>query len=172
MTNRHTNWTREQIALLFEYWPTTSSREIAKMLNRRFGTKYTRNAVLGKCFRIGLVKPEQPSLPRMSKVVPPRRVPPPKPVRLKIVKEVKRAPPPLVVIPQSAWEPLPDTSPINIVSLKSVTCRWPVDVVDASEQMFCGAKCDYRYCPTHTAVGTRATQTSSKLYIRSLRQYA
>jgi hypothetical protein len=107
----------------------------------------------------------------MSKAKTGQRVPPPKPVRFKVVKEDKPSPP-LIVIPESAWEPLPNTDPINILSLKALTCRWPVDVVDASEQMFCGAECSHRYCPTHTAVGTRASQTDSNMYIRSLRRYA
>jgi hypothetical protein len=173
MTNRKTNWTSEQVALVVEFWPTKTARQIAHLLNKKFGTKYTRNAVIGKCMRYGLVKPQSPSLPRLAKVKTMRCVPPPKPVRVKIVNEDKSVPHlPWIVIPESSWDPLPNTNPINIMALNRRTCRWPVEIVGAAEQMYCGTDCNDRYCSTHTALGSSAYQTDTKLFIRSLRQYA
>jgi GcrA cell cycle regulator len=40
-----------------------SYRTIATMLNEKFGTSYTKNAVLGKAARIGIVKESAPSVP-------------------------------------------------------------------------------------------------------------
>ena len=49
------NWPAEHEAALIEYIAAGSFQEIATMINQRFGTNYSRNAVLGKANRMKLL---------------------------------------------------------------------------------------------------------------------
>jgi|GEM_PF-946957 len=63
------NWPPERCDALREYFVKGMSySEIAKAINARFGTSYTRNAVLGRAKRMGLVAPERIKSPS---IVPP-----------------------------------------------------------------------------------------------------
>lgn len=54
--SRHqTMWTQEATDLLIEHYKTgITASASAKMINAKFGTKYTRNAIIGKRDRVGL----------------------------------------------------------------------------------------------------------------------
>lgn len=51
-----TLWTRRCETTLVMMWPSHSASEIADVLNRHMGMKFTRNAVIGKAHRLGLSK--------------------------------------------------------------------------------------------------------------------
>lgn len=55
MRTQH-KWTDEHYALLKELFPNGSHAWIAEQLNAKIGSNLSRNAVIGKCHRIGLVK--------------------------------------------------------------------------------------------------------------------
>jgi GcrA cell cycle regulator len=55
-------WTPEHCQALREYRARgLSYGEIARRLNAKFGTTYTRNAALGRGMRMGLPSPERPA---------------------------------------------------------------------------------------------------------------
>ena len=58
--------------------------EIARRLNAKYGTTYTRNAALGRGVRMGLPRPEQPGKRRAPKI---KRLGQPKRTRLKPYRE-------------------------------------------------------------------------------------
>lgn len=60
-----TNWAPEHSAALRELMAKgLSYSEIAKTINERFGTNYTRNATIGRSKRMGLTRPAKPASPQ------------------------------------------------------------------------------------------------------------
>lgn len=49
-----------------------------------------------------------------------------------------------------AFDPLPGLSPVLLTDLQSNECHWPVNGLDGSEPIFCGAHAPRLYCDTHT----------------------
>jgi GcrA cell cycle regulator len=113
--------------------------EIAKEMNRRFGTSYTRNAVLGRGKRIGLVTPET------MKTRQPARGPKPKARRAQVCPTQDRQAPFLVPpVPERA-EPVQlrcvGVSPrlIGLVELEPGDCHYPYGGdTDGDPIVFCG----------------------------------
>ena len=57
-------WEEAHSTALREYLDKGMSfAEIARALNARFGTAYSRNAAIGRARRMGLANPERPKLP-------------------------------------------------------------------------------------------------------------
>jgi GcrA cell cycle regulator len=81
------NWASAHCDALRDYFlKGMSYAEIGREINVRFGTSYTRNAVIGRAKRMGLALPERvksppivPPLPNGPRAVLPRRSAPPKP---------------------------------------------------------------------------------------------
>jgi GcrA cell cycle regulator len=72
------NWAEQHSLALREYLKTgLSFAEIAKAINARFNTAYSRNATIGRARRLGLSGPERSGRPAR-----PKPSPKPKPVRL------------------------------------------------------------------------------------------
>lgn len=169
----HPTWNPNHAQILAEMWPNFSASYIARHLNETYGCKYSRNAVIGKAGRMKLQKP----LKQRTGINPPpkkkeRTQVAAKPKRFVMVKPIEfDYHPPRVIVAQEAWDPLPDNNPINIMKLNSKTCRWPVDVVDSNEQMFCGAPCNVIYCASHMAVNVRQNTMSSKNFMQMMRRY-
>lgn len=57
-------WTQERVALLSELNPQGTSSWMAAEINARTGSSFTRNAVIGKLLRIGLIKAIVPGVVR------------------------------------------------------------------------------------------------------------
>lgn len=151
------SWTEERVGVLKKlYAAGISATEIAVQLNCGF----SRNAVLGKAHRLGLVVSarrqttrKRPTLassgtaptPKASPVslaVTPIALPPP----------VRRVKPNEKLIPAT-----PKGKYISILDLRNNTCRWPFDNHDpeiAGSFLFCGDPSadladDRPYCPFH-----------------------
>ncbi len=70
-------WTDEQTAVLIELIAAgKSSKEVAEALNAQFCTSHSKNAVIGKCNRLGLSRPDKPQ----------RTPPKPREPRVRIVR--------------------------------------------------------------------------------------
>lgn len=48
-----------------------------------------------------------------------------------------------------AFDPLPGRAPIHLTELTKTQCRWPVNGIDGSEPIFCGAHAGAVYCNSH-----------------------
>ena len=122
----------------------------------KLGGGVTRNAVLGKIYRlrkaghlIPLHRPEPPPRVRSTPPAPPRvRSTPPAPPR------VQRARPAPLRVQRARPAPLPlANSAITMMDLKANHCRWPLNDAVDEEFIFCG---DNRvsgkpYCVEHCA---------------------
>lgn len=113
----------------------------------------TRNAVIGKLGRMGLigdpVKNRQRAQDR-DKAVRKRQE-----ARARTAVPVLKAPKPA---PRTAIEtPPPPPEGIPLEALTKHTCRWPL--LDGVPQLFCGHHAeDGRYCPAHSAKSASANQ--------------
>jgi GcrA cell cycle regulator len=111
-------WPAEHIETLRGLWPTYTATQITAVLNasQRWHC-YTRCAVLGKAFRLGLPKKACP--PARSKKHKTERVTERKPVKRDIMHP---KPVPLPKVP-----PVPLVAKnLSIMELTSTTCRWPI----------------------------------------------
>lgn len=151
-----------------------SASQIAKEL----GQGISRNAVIGKIHRSGMVRPAA-ALPLMRGkqiahtrpkrfLVPPApkvrkpHVNPPKPVA-----EPESYHPPRVVIKANAWEPLPGSDPQP--ECKHGFCKWPVGTWDEGDRAFCANPAKWHkdgyalsYCTDHHAMSVDPVQPKYK----------
>ena len=120
-----------------------SMGQIAEKLNAEFHTEITRNAVIGRCRRIGLTG-RIPGTPRSKKVRAPKRVAskpdaPIAPIRLRQVASpdaVKRR----------------RNESLSIYQLREDDCHWPLGAVDDYPPFqYCGKPSLFGrpYCPVH-----------------------
>lgn len=141
-----------------------NARECADILNAEFGFKLTRNAILGKTFRLRL----KGSLPKTAK---PYKLPkPPKPEVVRSIRAIttpkfnpdaKMKSPPAgthkyTPLPEATWKPLAGVEPVLLVSALPAHCRWPIETGNEHMGHWCcgGVKiADSPYCKTHHAVG-------------------
>lgn len=117
-----------------------STRVAAEELSQEFGTHFSRNAVIGKCHRIGIDLGGGYSKP------------PPKPYKRREPRKTVlngRAPvvskPKTIKPPQPVCEPLPNAGTVEqLLALKSHHCRW----IDNGS--FCGQRVVHKsWCPKH-----------------------
>lgn len=154
------SWTEERIDLLQRLWlqGMSASRIAAELANG-----LTRNAVIGKVYRLGLsgrakVAPATSASPRPQHKASPRTLSP-RPstpiiqgnTALAIKPAMIEAPAPLprkeVVVPIS--------EPVTILDLRESMCRWPVGDPTSPEFRYCGAKKmpgEGPYCSHHARV--------------------
>jgi GcrA cell cycle regulator len=119
-----------------------SNTEIARMLSREFRISLSRNAVIGKIARLGLVHRHGASKGGGSK---PGRVPPrPKPVK---------SFPALPALPAAPGEAkrsrVERPGTLSLLELRDGDCKWPDG--DGPSFMFCGRTCvpERPYCEEH-----------------------
>jgi hypothetical protein len=108
---------------------------LAATLNKEFGLKLTRNAIVGRCHRLKLPAREAPII----------RKPKPGPKSMKIVKI--DAP----IVPHEAIKP-PEDNVLTIYQLGFGDCRWPLgEAMDRPPFLYCGqAALEGRpYCAAH-----------------------
>jgi GcrA cell cycle regulator len=108
-----------------------SGSAIAKALTEKFDTPFSRSAVLGKIFRLGIRQPAVPIAPRGY--------------------QPGRMLPPNAALPIG---PLPSNCElVTILDLAAHHCRWPVSEVRGTDTVFCGAPRieGWSYCREHAA---------------------
>lgn len=128
-------WTEERVSVLTRLWSEgLSASQIARQLG-----DVTRNAVIGKVHRLGLSGRATPSRSE----------------RPRVTTRKKRAPKPIIVIPETVKEAvLADGNYVTVRTLKEGMCKWPYGDPSSSEFHFCGqgAEANAPYCAAHSAV--------------------
>jgi GcrA cell cycle regulator len=130
-----------------------SMRDIAWAINLKFQTDYSRNAVCGKAFRLGLKAIEKAKVIRKPREKQPYK---PRPKR----------PPPLNIeaLQMQCSEIIPRN--LKLVDLKESDCRWPYG---SGPYVHCGHRKieGSSYCPNHYALsisnGTASERRASQM---------
>lgn len=164
------SWTDEQIAVLRELWGKESASKIAK----KIGGSASRNAVIGKAHRLGLVKRGRVAKVRGDTLLaPPRKrvlaAKPPKPPRATRISAITGLPMRNLPAAHLPREPAPPPRPDQdiprkaLIDLEAGDCRWPVTIAEgtpAERHMFCGDKQvpGSSYCACHLQRATNAWQ--------------
>jgi len=126
------NWSHEEDETFKAMWlEGKSAAQISRVLPGR-----TRNAVLGRVFRLGL--PQRVSsigAARAPRVAPAPRIVAPKPVALPADEE---------------QDPGPMDPPLTTLTVRDHHCKWPYDAA-RSDYHYCGQppKDDHPFCPYH-----------------------
>jgi GcrA cell cycle regulator len=137
-------WSDDRVTTLTLLWRDgVSASQIA---NRLGGV--TRNAVIGKVYRLGLSGRATPSRPARA----PRVCAPSAPRRARTA-----ALRPLRVAPPVACAPPPEGPGLvdDLVHLGAHACKWPIGDPKRPDFSFCGRRTDGRYCAAHEAVAVR-----------------
>lgn len=170
------SWTDERTDTLKSLWAEGLS---ASQIARQMGG-VTRNAVIGKVHRLGLIGRADPSRPG-ERVARPKAERPRRPRKPVIVASnavfEKAERPPVVIVPARAWEPLPGSTPRPWTE-RGRGCAWPVKVAGAEVQHSCcrPKKAGHpNYCPEHARLGVseaNAKAPRGSALARSMRRYA
>ena len=148
------NWAEEHSQALREYLERgLSYSEIARAINARFNTAYSRNAAIGRAKRLGLSSPEQPDRPAR-----PRPQPKPNPVRLNKMRArfLAETRPRLEVFERAAALKLRCVGilprHLSLIDLGDGDCRYPYGGDEEGEVItFCGhpRREGSSYCVSH-----------------------
>ena len=136
-------WTDGQIEQLKQLWVDGLS---ASQIGSRLG--FSRNAILGKVFRLCLPHREIRAKPAL---VPRER----KPRKARIAKiKIARTP---SVIARTTYQPIVASNPTSFLKLQPHHCRWVLGDPAGADTMFCGAVVapDKRYCLGHCNIAYR-----------------
>jgi GcrA cell cycle regulator len=153
--------------------------EAATAINARFGTGYTRNAVIGQAYRHIKSKRDQTGRGNARrKPKPPPRAVAPAPVKIDGPGRGNRRRPPPAPPPAPSREPepdpvvAPDSRRVTLMELRPEMCKWPIGVVGASDFGFCGAGAigGKSYCQHHCGVAYHATVAGLKKESREWRE--
>lgn len=139
-------WTNERVVLLTRLVKEGYSRaNIAVELNESTGSRFTRDAVIGKAHRLGVHSEVARVKQRKSPL--PRQKPP----------EYSHAP---NIAPQFQCEGI-DPLHLTLDQIGRGQCRWPFGL---SDYTFCGLSVltGSSYCPAHRAEGTYAGTVSER----------
>lgn len=167
MTATSVAWTEERIATITERWKNgDSASAIAASLTYEARQEITRNAVLGKLKRLGVMR--KGSRPIAQRVKRPRPEPKPRVLRIPKAQTVIEPDPEvdLSVFRSRAWEPLERSLSIPLERLTESTCKWPLG--RESPYLFCGdAPIDGKpYCAIHARMATGHGTISERVAAR------
>ncbi len=153
MTSAKPGWTDELVETITKSWNAGNS---ATEIGAAIGV--SRNAVLGKLSRLGLLgtlhlKAGQAPRPKPTSAQPRRK---PRPAAKPVDKTANRKVS-VLAIEDFIVEPLtlPDQRGMKLHELTNTTCRWPLGPTLAPAELYCGAtqadlSGDRPYCPFHT----------------------
>lgn len=160
-------WTKESKDRLRELaapgHDTLSDYDIANILNKEFGTSFSRNAIIGMRGRMLLFKARKERKHHARGEYRPRAILQPKDkpgqnLNFHSWRSPKPSKPPVLVEPKEAQQGFPYRA--SLLELNNSTCRWPVwpHFVDPPdrEYFFCGEPsadlgASKPYCPYHTS---------------------
>jgi GcrA cell cycle regulator len=153
------SWTNERIELLQKLWLEGCS---ASRIAGELGAGVTRNAVIGKVFRLGLsgrVESVAGHVPPSSHQKASRRSAPQRSSAHASIGNTALALQPMVVEdlrPQVVRDVVvPICEPVTIMDLRESMCRWPMGDPTQSEFRYCGAKKlpgQGPYCSCHAGI--------------------
>ncbi len=140
-----TSWTDERIELLRRLWLDGMS---ASRIAGELANGMTRNAVIGKVYRLGLSGRAKPS--GIVEAMPKARAKPAPPTGGEALQRmmVVRGNTVLAISPSPIEEPVPAVAedvvvafaqPVTIVDLRESMCHWPIGDPGSAEFRFCGA---------------------------------
>ncbi|MBC6402608.1 MAG: GcrA cell cycle regulator [Hyphomonadaceae bacterium] len=150
-------WTEDRVEILTKLWEEgLSASQIAEKLGA-----VTRNAVIGKVYRLGLSGRAKSAQP---KTVPPAKTATLTPRAMREVPpsfETASAPAP------SGTKSLPNGEFATILTIRDHMCRWPIGDPSASDFRFCGRRVKNKepYCEAHCSVAyqpVRRRDTASR----------
>ncbi|MDX3971511.1 MAG: GcrA family cell cycle regulator [Bradyrhizobium sp.] len=160
------HWPSEHSDALRDYFlKGMSYAEIGRQINARFGTAYTRSAVVGRARRLGLVVPEWMTSPSIA---------PSSPGEACLISPRRSALPNLSLPPKSAMKPAArvklrcvGVQPrlIQLVELEPADCRYPYGGdKDGEDITFCGHPCQpgSSYCAPHARLTRRPEAASAR----------
>lgn len=179
-------WNDETIAKLKRLWADGFS---ASQISTEFKGVVTRNAVIGKAARLGLVRSTAARKASLSLAnvntgvrkqfkAAPKAAPAPKAAaapskpRLTIasngaVYETADSAPTLPPVKAAVWAPLPGSDPVTIMGLGPRSCRWPIDLLDATELHFCGLRAiEGPYCGRHAELSAPRAGSKERLDLK------
>ena len=131
------NWSAERVTQLKSLWHEgLSASEVARALGA-----VTRNAVLGKLHRLGLLGTKATSRPTRQRLSAPKRS------ANRVCKASASAP-----VPEPDPFMLEDGSFASVITVNDRMCRWPIGDPKAGDFHFCGQapKAGSCYCEAHT----------------------
>jgi GcrA cell cycle regulator len=137
------SWTEERIALLQKLWLDGMS---ASRIATELADGLTRNAVIGKVYRLGLSGRSKTS-PTAEAQTRPRQKTAPRSTQPRMTAPLVQGNTALAIVPcemesiEIAVENVvvPITAPVTVVDLNESTCRWPIGDPTQPEFHFCGA---------------------------------
>lgn len=142
MTFFQVNWSAEHSQFLADNMVSGGSyAEIAKTMNEKFSTSYTRNALIGRAARMGLVSTHKQKYVRKPSARKPR-APKPAPGR-----PAAPAYEPVETVEMRCAEIVPRS--VSILDLEPADCRYPYG--ESPQITFCGhpKMAGFSYCPGH-----------------------
>ena len=152
-------WTETRVESLKTLWLNGFS---ASQVARELGSGLTRNAVIGKIFRLGLKRGEASAVSTRRECNPAWAKAPPRP-RMKVAPApsagADRPPALRCTAPMADHEPTSrppeayETPGLisGVMALNSRTCRWPIGDPKADTFSFCGCAATDVYCDRHKA---------------------
>jgi GcrA cell cycle regulator len=158
------SWTNERIALLQKLWLEGNS---ASRIANELGCGITRNAVIGKVYRLGLsgrVKASAGHVPASSHQKASRRAAHPRGGGQASVGQASIGNTALALQPLVLEAPMsqlardvvvPICEPVTIMDLRESMCRWPIGDPAQSDFRYCGAKKipgQGAYCSCHAGI--------------------
>jgi GcrA cell cycle regulator len=158
--DKQVSWTKEMIIKLGELAKhRLSASRIAQEINLLFGTKFTKNSIIGKAYRMRIpLSAKAPprggyKISATKKVAAPKipaGKPTPRPQRIMTMPEAKMTVPTQVEESRVAI-PHVTSRRISIMELRKGTCRWPLGDPLKPDFVFCGADCAIGrpYCTAH-----------------------
>jgi GcrA cell cycle regulator len=168
------NWAEQHSQALREYLRTgLSFAQIAKAINARFNTAYSRNATIGRARRLGLSgpeRPEQPARPKRQQPNPARQ----KKMRARVLAEPRLKP---AVRERAAALQLRCVGIVprhlSLLELDNGDCRYPYGGEKEGEAItFCGhpRREGSSYCVSHfhltSGPGTASERSAGKVLLR------
>jgi len=169
MANAGLTWTKERIERLKELWTEGLS---ASQIAAELGEGVSRNAVLGKAYRLGLAQSEGKgaSTPRQRKPThppdqapavepPPQNNPHPAPMMS------NRPPAEAAELPRREEAVVPQSEGVTIMELRESTCRWPLGDPTTPEFRYCGggAISGLPYCAHHSQLAYQPATERKRL---------
>ena len=167
--SRKSDWPDNHIALLRSHHAAgIPSSESARLINERYGANYTRNAVIGKRSRLGLVggatdPTRSAPVERVSRSE--KRAPLSKPYQAKPYQAKPQPPKPRFKHEASGLRSVATAfRHLDLLELKEGLCKWPEG---AGPFTFCGCAVFNNinalpYCAPHYALATRASTYDCK----------
>jgi GcrA cell cycle regulator len=172
------NWAPAHSAALREYWARGMSySQIADAMNAKFGTRYSRNATIGRAKRMGLYAPGRPN--HRAATLPRKKLPKPSKKRAEKLRERRATEPQQPVPTHDRAEPVKlrcvGLSPrlVSLVDLEKGDCHYPYGGdKDGEAILFCGHPrlAGSSYCKPHFHLtrdsGSEAERAASPVALR------